>query len=70
MSGRIRTLNVILDKADNDDGGISGDALGNLVAKKPTTPIKNVFPTEDAEAIIIETTGDVIFCLYGSLPNR
>jgi hypothetical protein len=55
-------LNVIRDNADNDDGGISGELVGYFVAKNPTSPIKKVFPTEDADAMIIDSIGDVIMC--------
>ena len=60
MSGKIRTIKDIRDKADNEEGGISGDPVGNLVAKYPTSPIINVLPTEDADAIMTERTGEAM----------
>lgn len=52
-------LKVIRDKDDKDDDGISGDAFGYVVARNPDSPIKNVLPTELADAAMIENTGDM-----------
>ena len=67
MSGRRSMLKVIRDKDDNDDDGISGDAFGYSVARNPDSPIKNVLPTELADAAMIENTGDMFLEFWKKL---
>jgi hypothetical protein len=59
MRGKRSMLNVIRDKNDKEEGGISGDLFGYRVARNPERPIRNVLPTADADATIIESTGDI-----------
>ena len=56
-------LNVSLDKGETSSDGIIGLERGKRVDKPPVTPMRNVLPTDDAAAAIIEPIGeDVMEC--------
>lgn len=63
----ISMLNVILERSDRLDSGMSGASLGYFVERYPTRPMTNVFPTAEAEAAIIESIGEGILFLVNGM---
>ena len=67
IKGRSKMLKVIRDSMERHELGMSGAPLfGNLVAIKPTNPMRNVFPIDDDAAATIDSKGGDI-CLYFSI---
>jgi hypothetical protein len=60
MSGIRSMLKVNLERRDKLESGMSGALRGYFVERYPTSPMRNVFPTDDDDAIIIEVIGDGI----------
>jgi hypothetical protein len=58
IMGKMRMLKVSLDKGDTSSGGVIGFERGKRVDKAPVTPMRNVFPTDDAAAAITEPIGE------------
>ena len=60
MSGIMSILKVNLERRDKLERGMSGASRGYFVERYPTSPMRNVFPTDDEDATIIEVSGDGI----------
>ena len=56
--GKMRMLKVSLDKGETSLGGVIGFERGKRVVKPPVTPMRNVFPTDDAAAAITDAIGE------------
>jgi hypothetical protein len=63
IMGKMSMLKVSLDKGETSSDGVMGLERGKRVDKPPVTPIRNVLPTDDAAAAIIDPIGeDVMKC--------